>query len=206
MIPVLYRHDSGTVKTERDRVPAQAKTMKRGRNFQLFKMFESSAIVSEDGRYRYCLTRVWDSKKPILYFVMLNPSTADADEDDPTIKKCVGFAKHNKFGGIFVVNLFALRATEPREMFLWREQAIGFENDEHILKIPRGATVCCAWGTTAHMYAWSQERIRGVKVILKSLGVRARCVNKSKTDKVEKPWHPLYVKYGELMPYSLEEA
>lgn len=180
--------------------------MKRGQNYQLFKTFEASAIISEDGRYRYCLTRVWDPKKPILYFVMLNPSTADADEDDHTIRKCVGFANYNGFGGIFVVNLFALRATDPQEMFLWCEKAIGFENDEHILKIPRGATVCCAWGTTAHMYSWSQERIRGVKAILRSLGVRARCVNKSRIDQVEKPWHPARVKYGKLMPYSLEDA
>lgn len=202
---VIYRHDSGGVEVGMRPPPSETEAMKRGRNLQLFKMFESSAILSEDGKYRYCLTRVWDAEKPLLYFVMLNPSTADGDDDDPTIKKCVGFAKLNKFGGIMVFNLFALRATEPREMFLWREQAIGYENDEHLMKIPRGATVCCAWGTTAHVYSWSQERIRCVKSILKSLGVRAKCVYKSGAITSERPWHPLYVKYGELMPYNLGE-
>jgi hypothetical protein len=73
------------------------------------------ALLSEDGRYRYRLWRLWDDLAPVMVWVMLNPSTADADLDDPTIRKCIGFAKANRHGGIIVVNLFAWRATDPKE-------------------------------------------------------------------------------------------
>ena len=75
------------------------------------------AVVSDDGLYRYILTRTWDRSLPALVFCMLNPSTADATVDDPTIRKCIGFAQRLGYGGIIVVNLFAYRATKPRELY-----------------------------------------------------------------------------------------
>jgi hypothetical protein len=74
---------------------------------------ESTATVSPCGLYRYDLRRVWDAARPPCLFVMLNPSTADGSQDDPTIRRCVGFAKAWEMGGVVVVNLFALRATDP---------------------------------------------------------------------------------------------
>lgn len=65
------------------------------------------AVLSEDGKYRYSLTRIWDESKPIVMWVMLNPSKANADFDDPTIRKCVGFASSWGYGGIAVFNLFS---------------------------------------------------------------------------------------------------
>ena len=71
-----------------------------------------AAILSDDGRYRYLLERQWD-ERPRMAWCMLNPSTADANIDDQTIKRCIGFAKREGFGGIIVVNLMAFRATSP---------------------------------------------------------------------------------------------
>jgi len=71
------------------------------------------AIVSDDGLYRYRLWRRWDAECPTMVWIMLNPSTADAEVDDPTIRRCIGFARREHCGGIEVVNLYALRATNP---------------------------------------------------------------------------------------------
>lgn len=73
----------------------------------------AGAVVSGDGRYRYALTRTWRPDAPLLTFVMLNPSTADAYADDPTIRRCIGFARREGAAGIRVANLFAYRATSP---------------------------------------------------------------------------------------------
>lgn len=75
-----------------------------------------SSVISDDGFYRYELRRTWADEPPMT-FVMLNPSTADASKDDPTIRRCVGFAKREGCGGIVVVNLFALRVTRPVHLF-----------------------------------------------------------------------------------------
>lgn len=72
-----------------------------------------TADVSPCGLFRYRLGRTWDPARPVLGFVMLNPSTADADQDDPTIRRCVGFARREGCGGIDVANLYAFRATDP---------------------------------------------------------------------------------------------
>ena len=77
----------------------------------------TSARLSDDRRYRYLLVRRWDNTLPDATFVMLNPSTADERDDDPTIRKCIGFAKRWGCGGIKVVNLYAFRATNPRDCF-----------------------------------------------------------------------------------------
>lgn len=75
-----------------------------------------SAVISECGKYRYELHRTWDESRPKVLFVMLNPSTADAELDDPTIRRCIGFAKTWGYGGIMVGNMFAYRATDPNEL------------------------------------------------------------------------------------------
>src|SRR5258708_25884820 len=76
---------------------------------------EKGAVLSDDLVYRYELTRRWDSR-PMVTWVMLNPSIADAEVDDLTVTKCCGFTQRWGWGGIRVVNLFALRATNPKEL------------------------------------------------------------------------------------------
>lgn len=107
------------------------------------------ALLSEDGRYRYRLWRLWDELAPVMTWVMLNPSTADAEVDDPTIRKCIGFAKQHHYGGIVVVNLFAYRATDPKELGKVKDP-VGPENDQHILwacTAPLMLSVVAGWGT-----------------------------------------------------------
>ena len=77
-------------------------------------MTVGAAGISECGCYRYWLTRTWNPRRATLCWVLLNPSTADADRDDPTIRRCQGFARSWGYGGIVVVNLFAYRATDCR--------------------------------------------------------------------------------------------
>jgi hypothetical protein len=79
-------------------------------------LIERGAELSECGRYRYVLWRRWDKTRPRLGFIMLNPSTADAEVDDATIRVCMGRAFRMRYGGIRVVNLFPFRATHPADL------------------------------------------------------------------------------------------
>ncbi len=104
------------------------------------------AIFDCTGAYRYRLWREWDAARPSVAFVMLNPSTADAEGDDPTIRRCIGFARTWGFGRLEVVNLFALRATDAVELRRHAEP-VGPENDRHIRELVGGAAaVVAAWG------------------------------------------------------------
>jgi hypothetical protein len=98
----------------------------------------SGATFDPTGAYRYALWRVWDGNRPPLVFVMLNPSIADAERDDPTIRRCLGFACAWGYGALTVVNLFALRATCPHTL---RRAAdpVGPDNDEHLRAALAGA-------------------------------------------------------------------
>ncbi len=125
----------------------------------------SYADISPCGKYRYLLEREWSDfsvdQGGSAMFVMLNPSTADGDVDDPTIRRCVGFAKSWGYGWLSVVNLFAYRATDPKELFKAGDAVHGPRNQE---VIERAAThagiIVCAWG--AHKSAdWQAETVRG---------------------------------------------
>lgn len=157
-----------------------------------------SAIISNCGLYRYQLNRVWSDARP-LYFVMLNPSTADANDDDPTIRKCIGFAKHNDFGSISVYNLFAYRAADPNELIRKRAfvDVVGPLNNDYIAQtIPPGSAVVCAWGSFPTSQPSLTYRVNEVKKLLDSK--HRYCVKRT----LDRPWHPLYVKYGALEPFA----
>ena len=144
------------------------------------------AYISECGKYRYTLTREWDDFKPAMLFVMLNPSTADATEDDPTIRRCVGFAKREGCGMIEVVNLFAWRATDPKELKT-TDEPIGARNDRVIQEAAEDADVIvCAWGTHGVLHKRNEEVIS----LLKATGKPVMCLGKTKDGH---PKHPLYL-------------
>ncbi|EXS21499.1 hypothetical protein J658_3566 [Acinetobacter baumannii 573719] len=117
---------------------------------------------------------------------MLNPSTADHEEDDPTIRRCIGFAEDNGFDGIVVLNLYAFRSTDPEN--LWKcENPIGDLNDVYIGNI-KEKVVICAWGKNA-----KKERVNQVLRILEANGVSVSCLGVNKNNS---PKHPLYLAKG----------
>lgn len=107
----------------------------------------SGARFSPCRRYRYLLWRGWDATKPSATFVMLNPSTADEVDNDPTVERCQQRAIQMGYGGLRVANIFAFRSPDPRA--LYREaEPVGDENDAAIIQAAQGAgIVVCAWGT-----------------------------------------------------------
>lgn len=146
------------------------------------------AFVSECQQYRYWLTREWDKGGDLLAFVMLNPSTADAELDDPTIRRCVGFAKREGRGGIVVVNLFAARATQPDDMFKMKEPEGERNLDQWMSWLRHERTkVVCAWG------ADSRARIQACKFkrFAAEHNVDLWCLGLSKDGS---PKHPLYLR------------
>ena len=95
---------------------------------------KSDAVLSEDRVYRYALWRIWNEDRPLVMFVGLNPSTADETNDDPTLRRCMGFAESWGYGGVIMANIFAYRATDPKIM-KQTEAPIGPENDEWLRKL-----------------------------------------------------------------------
>ena len=153
------------------------------------------AIISECGTYRYLLQRSWDVKLKAVCFVMLNPSTADASVDDPTIRRCLGFSQRLGFGQLEVVNLFALRSTNPANLRKHRDP-VGPENDEQIIT---AAHVCnitiCAWGNNGGY----KDRDKMILELLRDNGVVPHALRLSKDGR---PAHPLYLPYS-LQPFDL---
>lgn len=159
-----------------------------GRETDLF--MERNAQLSACGRYRFSLCRRWDWQRGQCLYVMLNPSTADAFEDDATIRSCIRLAKSYGLGAIEVVNLFAWRATDPKNLPAKPSDAIGPGNHTAIeTALERSEKVICAWG--AHPYA-----ARSAPAVLDLIGLYkpvAYCLGKTKAGA---PKHPLYIKTG----------
>lgn len=152
---------------------------------------KSGAIFSECKRYRYKLWRIWDPTKPFIMFVGLNPSTADQDKDDPTIRKVKAFAKAWGYGGVYMLNLFAIISTDPKILIspeLTREERIGPQNDEY-LKVT-------AWAAEKIIFAWGAFNVDGREVEVMDLipSAFALVINSDGS-----PRHPLYVK-GDTVP------
>ena len=122
-------------------------------------------------------------------FVMLNPSTADANADDPTIRRCRGFAKAWECAGLLVINLYALRATDPTELG-GPVDPVGPENDEHIsAALYRAGLVVCAWGATP-----APRKSFRVERILRLAQDAGRPLHALGTTKHGDPRHPLYLR------------
>lgn len=154
------------------------------------------AILSEDAIYRYLLWRVWEPALPRDLWIMLNPSTADAAEDDPTIRRCVGFSKARECGGIMVANLFALRATDPRKLWTTEpEDRVGESADLHlgeaIKRSFNGKTSCgivvVAWGVLPPA---ARHRAEDVSRLIADHGRRGHCYGLTQSGH---PKHPLYL-------------
>lgn len=158
------------------------------------------ATFSEDRCYRYSLAREWSDGSEStgrVTFIGLNPSTADETEDDPTIRRCIRFAKDWGYGGVRMVNLFAWRATDPREL-AQVEDPVGVGNDEILRTLDTLSTlIVAAWG--AHPMA--VERAKVVVPMLPSFTVLGLTAEGH-------PRHPLYMKAScrPLNPLTLAAA
>jgi hypothetical protein len=159
-----------------------------------------SAKISGCGRYRYLLTRegtsFYEPRLPAV-FIMLNPSTADAELDDATIRRCRGFARDWGCDGIIVANLYAFRARHPHN--LWAsDDPVGPENDKWLKYVANSAgNVVCAWGTNA-----KRDRVEEAMDIFWRAGVSTWCLG---TTKAGSPRHPLYVKADQpLLPWPVK--
>ncbi len=159
---------------------------------------EKGAQFSNDRNYRYALWRTWKPGDGHVLFIGLNPSTADEKEDDPTIRRCIGFAKDSGYGGMNMVNLFAYRATNPREM-MKAESPIGPKNNHYLQMYfdPIGFNIAC-WGI------WGVYLNRGQQV-RDMLG--DECLHCFGLTKNGEPRHPLYLpKRAEIIEISLLQS
>lgn len=150
-------------------------------------MMRTAADVSPCGAYRYTLTRSWASGRlPPVCFIMLNPSTADASVDDPTIRRCVGYARAWGYGALHVVNLFALRSTSPVAITRHPDPVCP-ENDAAIVTtVEQCPLIVCAWGNRG---GWLQ-RDEAILSILRGMGVKPHAL---RINKRGIPSHPLYL-------------
>jgi len=146
----------------------------------------SGAIFSDDKAYRYRLWRAWDTDRETVAFCMLNPSTADEMKNDPTIGRCVGFARDWGFGGLEVVNLFAFRATDPKELKK-ASDPVGPENAQYITRAALESKIfVCAWGNHGAFNSQASlilKKLKGYKIPAFCLGVNRN----------GSPRHPLYI-------------
>lgn len=141
-----------------------------------------SAIISECRRYRYVLEREWKADLPGVLFIALNPSTADGEQDDPTVRRCIGFAKAWGFGKLAIANLFALRSPDPTRL-LCDDNPIGPENDRWLIELAGQFTLTvAAWG------AHNSVRDRGADVLEMLVNVYHLGLTNA-----GHPRHPLYL-------------
>ena len=158
-----------------------------------------SADISEDGLYRYKLGRLWNSKKGVIGWLMLNPSTADANIDDPTIRKCIGFSERWGYGEIQVVNLWAYRSTDPKKL-LEIHDPFGPKNWEHIDYVCSFCdTIVAAWGNEVIIRRLNKNGLSAFDTVnqirFRHPHLAIKCLGKSNNGN---PYHPL------MLPYDTE--
>lgn len=143
---------------------------------------ERGAALSTCRRYRYELWRRWDESKPYAMFIGLNPSTADEVVDDPTVRRCIRFARDWGYGALCMANLFAYRATRPADL-LAQDDPVGPENDAYLQRLAAEAgVVIAAWG----VHGTHGGRHNAVRAMLPRL-------HYLRLTKNGLPGHPLYL-------------
>ncbi len=155
------------------------------RQYQFF-----GATFDPTRKYRFMLWRIWDSSKPRVGFIMLNPSTTEEDPktDDATIRRCTGFADSWGYGGFEVGNLYAYRSSDPDKLFEVGDPIGNPQNDQYLFKMHgRNDMTVIAWGT--HPAAKAREQ--KVKYLLVKTGTPLWAIGVKKKD--GRPLHPLYL-------------
>lgn len=145
---------------------------------------KSGATFSDDLRYRYRLWRIWDGRKELVRFIGLNPSTADAKENDRTVSRCMKYARDWGYGGMVMVNLFAFRSTDPKSLY-YVEDPVGPENDQTIHDVfGDNLTPVAMWGTKGSHMGRDQ-------VVVQQLSRPMLCFKHTVNGY---PMHPLYLR------------
>lgn len=151
-------------------------------------LHKSATFGVPESDYRYTLTRIWDPGLPALAFIMLNPSTADANTEDPTVRRCLGFARDLGYGTLYVLNAFALRSTDPKEL-MKRVDPIGMNNDNYISSTLQMADkVIVAWGSDKAVTFFNRAYTISELAKSQNMSLYALKVNKDGS-----PSHPLYL-------------
>lgn len=146
------------------------------------------ALLSPGLRYRYWLSRTWREQPGFLLWIMLNPSSADALDDDATIRKCMGFARRWGYGSITVVNLYALRSTDPKALEAHADP-VGPDNDEWICRLAARATgIMAGWGASGPRGL--KERAVRVNAMLPN--VEVCCIGRTRDGYPRHPSRPGY--------------
>lgn len=148
---------------------------------------KKGAVIHNDGKLRFELWRIWDESLPKVLFVMHNPFTADENEDDPTIRRCIGFAKSWGYGGIYVGNLVAYRATNPKDLK-------GIDFNEMSPAYNTASIISMALKCELHVLAYGNPVIK--KSVPPSFQKEWHYL---KLTKAGNPCHPLYLK-SDLKP------
>lgn len=147
---------------------------------ELFETNNTGAIFSDCGTYRYALWRIWDESKPFIMFIGLNPSTANANMDDPTIRRVKRFSVDWGYGGVYMMNLFALVSTYPEALKTCSDPVA--ENDKWLNEIkPKCKDV---------LFAWGNFDVFGRDKTVSDMFPQAVCLGFNKNGS---PKHPLYI-------------
>lgn len=157
------------------------------------------AAFSQDRRYRYKLWRIWNPALRHMVFVLLNPSTADEINNDPTVARCIERASLLGYGGCVVLNIFAWRSTDPHYLYALVDP-IGPENDQYILdeaSKPETGLVLCGWGQHGKLH----QRGEYVLDLIRHAGKNPHCL---KMNNDGTPGHPLYLPYS-MKPWPIPE-
>lgn len=153
---------------------------------------QRTAVFSDDRAHRYRLTRTWDEALPPLVVIGLNPSTADALFDDPTVRRLRTFAHREQAGGLVLVNIFALRSSEPRALRAAADP-IGPHNDEQLrAAMTEGPNIVAAWGRGGKL----RKRGSAVCALAAELSITLQCFGHTKDGH---PRHPLYLEGTSLL-------
>ena len=155
-----------------------------------------SAQFDSTRQYRYRLDRHWNGARPPISLIMLNPSRADHQQDDPTLRRCIGLAQAWHYGSLIVVNLFAYCTASPKVLNSV-ENPVGDRNDAFILQACEiGACIVLAWGNWGKLHG----RDRHVLNLLAPHRDRLYCLG---TNRTGQPRHPLYMpRYTRLIPWT----
>lgn len=157
------------------------------------------AVFSDCGKYRYTLERIWSVSQSHMLIIMLNPSTANAEVNDQTTRKCVNFARKIECGSYCAVNLFALQTKSPKIM-MNNKQPVGLRNDRHLKSRLRELNhkdyLVVAWGVHGLHLSRDQAILSMISIETK---LKPMCFGHTKHGM---PMHPTYIKLNELIPFK----